>query len=85
MNSRVCVREGNGVSDWFPVLVGLRQGCVISPWMFNVNMDSVVKEVNMRMEGRGLSLVKADIREWNLSQGPFADDTALVIDSEDGW
>ena len=36
---RACVRVGNDVSEWFPVNVGLRQGCVMSPWLFNVNMD----------------------------------------------
>ena len=30
-NSRACVRVGNDVSEWFPVNVGLRQGCVMSP------------------------------------------------------
>ena len=28
--------------------VGLRQGCVMSPWLFNVYMDGVVREVNVR-------------------------------------
>ena len=37
-----CVRVVNNVSEWFPVNVGLRQGCVMSPWLFNVNMDGVV-------------------------------------------
>ena len=31
-----CVRVGNDVSEWFPVNVGLIQGCVMSPWLFNV-------------------------------------------------
>ena len=43
INSRACVRVGNDVSEWFPINVGLRQGCVMSPWMFNVYMDSVVR------------------------------------------
>ncbi len=67
MNSRACVRVGNGVTDWFPVQVGLWQGCVISPWLFNVYMDGVVRKVNARMLGRGLSVVNADGKEWNLS------------------
>ena len=36
VESRACVRVGNDVSEWFPVNVGLRQGCVMSPWLFNV-------------------------------------------------
>ena len=42
------------MSEWFPVNVGLRQGCVMSPWLFNVCMDSVVLEVNVRVLGKGL-------------------------------
>ena len=30
VDSRACVRVGNDVSEWFPVNVGLRQGCVIT-------------------------------------------------------
>ena len=43
---KLCVRVGNDVSEWFPVRVGLRQGCVMSPWLFNLYMDGVVREVN---------------------------------------
>ena len=35
--------EINDVSEWFPVNVGLRQFCVMSPWLFNVHMDGVVR------------------------------------------
>ena len=42
VDSRACVRAGNDVSEWFLVNVGLRQGCVMSPWLFNVYMDGVV-------------------------------------------
>ena len=37
------------MSEWFPVNVGLRQGCVMYPWLFNVYMDGVVREVNVRV------------------------------------
>ena len=42
VDSRACVRVGNDVREWFPVNVGLRQGCVMSPWLFNVYMNGVV-------------------------------------------
>ena len=47
VDSWACVRVGNDVSKWFPVNVGLRQGCLMSPWLFDVNMDGVVREVNV--------------------------------------
>ena len=42
VDSRTCVLVGNDVSEWFPVNVGLRQGCVMSLWLFNAYMDGVV-------------------------------------------
>ena len=41
VDSRACVRVGMNMSDWFPVNVRLRLGCVMSPWLFNVYMDGV--------------------------------------------
>ena len=35
------------------------QSCVMSPWLFNVYMDSVVREVNVRVLGKGLELLSA--------------------------
>ena len=48
LDSRACAHVGNDASEWFPVNVGLRRGCVMSPWLFNVYMDDVVPEMNVR-------------------------------------
>ena len=56
-DSRACVRVGNEMSEWFPVKVGLRQGCMMSQWLFNLYFDGVVREVNKRVLGRGLKIV----------------------------
>ena len=82
VDSRACVREGMDMSEWFPVNVGLRQGCEMSPRLFNVYMDGVVREVNAMMLEKGLELlsVKSDMLEIN--ELLFEDDTALVADSE---
>ena len=50
-DSKACVRVGNEMSEWFPVRVGLRQGCVMSPWFFNLYVDGVVREVYARVFG----------------------------------
>ncbi len=52
------------------------------PWLFNICMDGVVRDLNARMLGRDLSLVNAHDREWNPIQLLFADDMVLVADSE---
>ena len=46
VGSKACVRVRNEVSEWFPVRVELRQGCVMLPWLFNLYIDGVVREVN---------------------------------------
>ena len=80
--SRACVRVGNELSDWFTVRVGLRQGCVMSPWLFNLYIDGVVREVNARVHGRRLKLVDGNDNERELNQLLFADDTVVVAESE---
>ena len=65
------------------VNVGLRHGCVMSPWLFNVSMDGVVREVNVRVLGKGLELLSANGGRFEINQLLFADDPALVADSEE--
>ena len=72
VDSRECVRLGIDVSEWFPVNVGLRQGSVISPCLFNVYIDGVVREVNARVLGKGLELL-------SVNSGRFEINHAAVI------
>ena len=81
--SKACVRVGSELSEWFSVKVGLRQGCVMSPWLFNLYIDGVVREVNARVLGRGLKLTDSNENEWEMNQLLFADDTVVVADSEE--
>ena len=55
----------------------------MSPWLFNVYMDGVVTEVNIRVLGKGLELLSANGGRFEINQVLFADDTALVADSEE--
>ena len=59
----MCLGGINDVSEWFPFNVGLRQGCVMSSWLFNVYMDGVVREVNVRVLGKGLA---AECEWWQV-------------------
>ena len=68
---------------WFTVKVGLRHGCVTSPWLFNLFIDGVVREAIASVLGRDLELLEASGRSWQLSQLLFTDDTALVLNFEE--
>ena len=51
------------------------------PWLFNMYMDGVMREVFSRVTGKGVKMRGDCEREWILSQLLFADDTALVAES----
>ena len=55
----------------------------MSPWLFNAYMDGVVRDVNVRVLWKGLDLVNTNGGRFDINQLLFADDTALVDDSED--
>ena len=74
---------GMDVSEWFPVNVGLRHCCVMSPWLFNEYMDGVVREVNTRVFGKGLELPGVNVCKFEINQLSFVDYTALVADSNE--
>ena len=80
VDSRACVRVGNDVSEWFLVNDGLRHCCVMSPWLFNVYMDGVVREVYVRVLGKGLELQSSNGGRFEIDQLLFADETAIVAD-----
>ena len=70
------------MSEWFPVRLGLRQGCVMLQWLFNLYIDGVIREINGLVLGRGLKLVDGNDNEWELNQLLFADGAVVVADSE---
>ena len=55
---------------------------MMSPWLFNVYMDGVVREVKAEMLKNGVKL-RMNGREWEIGLLLFADDTALVADSSE--
>ena len=55
VDSLACVRIKGGESEQFRIDGVVRQGCVMSPCLFNVYMDGVMKEVKMGMGRRGVS------------------------------
>ena len=82
--SEACVRVCREEGDWFRVRVGLRQGCVMSPWLFNLFMDGVMKEVRERAGDVGVTLCDSRRNEeWKVEWLMFADDTVLLGDSEE--
>ena len=75
--SEVCVRVCREEGEWFEVGVGLRQGCVMSPWLFNLLVDAAVKEVREKAGDAGVTLRDERNIEWKVDWLMFADDTVV--------
>ena len=53
VDSLACIRFKWSEIERFKIYSGVRQGCVMSSWLFEVYMDALVKDVKMRMGRRG--------------------------------
>ncbi len=61
--------------------VGVRQGCVMSPWLFNIIMDGCMKEIKYKVGNMGAKL-RLNREVWYVVICLFADDTMLLAESE---
>ena len=82
VDSLAYVRVKWGVSERFEINIGGRQGCTMSPWLFNVYMDVVTKKVKIGMGSRGVIFMEEG-REWRLPGLLYADYLALCGESEE--
>ena len=64
------VRTGHGTTDWFPIGKGVCQGCILSPCLFNLHAEYI-------MRNAGLEEAKARIKisRRNINNLRYADDT----------
>jgi len=72
------VRIGHGTTDWFQIGKGVRQGCILSPCLFNFCTEYIVRN-------GGLDEAQAVIKiAWrNINNLSYADDTTLMAESEE--
>ncbi len=75
------MRVGGEFSENFAVEVGVRQGCVMSPWLFNFFMDGCMWEMKYRVVNTGAKL-RLHGEVWSVVTCLFADDTMLLAESE---
>ncbi len=61
-----CVKINGEASEHFEIKVGLRQGCVMSPWLFNIYMDGVMREVKGKVGEIGVKMYNEG-RNWVLN------------------
>ena len=73
------VRTGHGATHWFQIGKGVRQGCILSPCLFNLYTENIIGNAGLDEAQAGIKIAGRNIN--NLS---YADDTTLMAESEEG-
>ena len=74
----VTVRTTHGKTDWFQIRKGVRQGCILSPCLFNLYAEYI-------MRNAGLDEAQAEIKiaGTNIDNLRYGDDITLMAESEE--
>ena len=72
------VRTGHGTTDWFQIAKGVRQGCILSPCLFNFYAEYIMRNAGLEEEQTGIT-----IAEKNVNNLRNADDTILMAEIEE--
>ena len=70
-------RTGHGTTDWFQIRKGVRQGCIVSPCLFNLYAECI-----MRNAGLDEAQPRIKIAGRNINNFRYADDTTLMRKSK---
>ena len=71
------VRTGHGTTDWFQIGKGVHQGCILSPRLFNLYSEYI-----MRNAGQDEAQAVIKIARRNINNLRYADDTTLMAESK---
>ena len=72
------VRTGHGATDWFQIGKGVRQECILSPCLFNVHAEYILRNAGLHKAQAGIKIAGK-----NISNLRYADDTTLMAESEE--
>ena len=72
------VRTGRGTTDWLQIGKGVRQGCILSPCLFNLYAEYIMRNTGLEEAEGGIKIARRNIH--NLI---YADDTTLMAESEE--
>ena len=71
------VRTGHGTTDWFQTGKGVHQGCILSPCLFNLYVEYIMRNVGLEAQA-GIKIARRNINNLR-----YADDTTLMAESEE--
>ena len=67
------VRTGHETTDWFQIGKGVHQGCVLSPYLFNLYAEYIMRNTGLDEAQAGIKIARRNINNLR-----YADDTTLM-------
>ena len=72
------VKTGHGTTNWFQIKKGVCQGCILSPCLFNLYAEYIMKKAGLEEAQAGIKIAGRNINKLR-----YADDTDLMAESEE--
>ena len=72
------VRTGHATTDWFQIEKGVHQGCILSPCLFNLYAEYVMRNTRLEEAQAGIKVAGGNINNLR-----YADNTTLMAESEE--
>ena len=72
------VRTEHGTTDWFQIRKGVHQGCILSPCLFNLYAEYIIRNARLDETQAGIKISRRNINNLR-----YADDTTLTAESEE--
>ena len=72
------VRTGHGTTDWFQIGKGVSQGCILSPCLFDLYAEYIMRNAGLEDAKAGIKIARKNINNLR-----YADDTTLMAESEE--
>ena len=70
------VRTGHGTTDWFQIGKGVYQGCILSPCLFNLYAEDIMRNARLEEAQAGIKIARRNINNLR-----YADDNTLMAES----
>ena len=72
------IRTGHGTTDWFQIGKGVHQGCILSPCLFNLYVEYIMRNAVLEETQAGIKTAGRNINNLR-----YVDDTTLMVESEE--
>ena len=75
---KATVRTGHGTTEWFQIRNGVHQGCILSPCLFNLYAEYIMRNAGLNEPQAGIKTARRNINNLR-----YADDTTLMAESKE--